>query len=473
VTLSPRLGLPAIPGSITWSLTGSIALASATVLTAAIAVAPPASAEPCTGAAAAIQPPAAPNAEQTPELPGLNRRPIGQRPRGANEDAPLPRLGQLPRPRGQVQQQAAVVPPPQPPPPAPAPQPAPAPPVAPGTSIVGWVTGPESPNNTAGRFAITGTDLGIMLDNGDPVNRQVLMAFGDTYGYCSVRGQQWRYNVLLRSRDGALANTIAVPDGRMADRYSGAPLWAPGLAKQIISSIRFARDERGIIPTAGIAVGGKQYVNFMSIRSWDADGRWTTNFSAIAVSPDNGERWGVYPDSVRPAAPGVVERAQYVRGHENFQQGAFLKPGPGDPYVYSFGTPAGRSGPAYVARVSPAALPDLRRYEYWDGNAWVPGDPGTAVPVIPGPVSEMSAQYNTYLNQYLVIYGNGLNDIVIRTAPAPQGPWSPERLVVRSMDIPGGIYAPYLHPWSTGKELYFTLSLWSAYNVMLMKTVLP
>ncbi|MBX5489157.1 MAG: hypothetical protein IRZ17_21455, partial [Mycolicibacterium hassiacum] len=103
------------------------------MLTAAIAVAPPASAEPCTGAAAAIQPPAAPNAEQTPELPGLNRRPIGQRPRGANEDAPLPRLGQLPRPRGQVQQQAAVVPPPQPPPPAPAPQPAPAPPVAPGT----------------------------------------------------------------------------------------------------------------------------------------------------------------------------------------------------------------------------------------------------------------------------------------------------------------------------------------------------
>ena len=45
--------------------------------------------------------------------------------------------------------------------------PAPAPP-PPGTSLVGWVTGPDSPNDTIGRFAITGTDLGIMWDNGDP-----------------------------------------------------------------------------------------------------------------------------------------------------------------------------------------------------------------------------------------------------------------------------------------------------------------
>jgi hypothetical protein len=85
----------------------------------------------------------------------------------------------------------------------------------------------------------------------------------------------------------------------------------------------------------------------------------------------------------------------------------------------------------------------------------------------------MSAQYNTYLKQYLVLYGNGLNDVVARTAPAPQGPWSPERLIARSADIPDGIYAPFLHPWSTGKELYFNLSLWSTYNVMLMRTVLP
>jgi hypothetical protein len=175
------------------------------------------------------------------------------------------------------------------------------------------------------------------------------------------------------------------------------------------------------------------------------------------------------------ARPDAVPGGRYVPGNENFQQGAFLKPGPGDPYVYSFGPPSGRGGSAYVARVLPGAVPDLRRYEYWnsDQNAWVPANPGAATPVIPGPVGEMSAQFNTYLRQYLAMYTNGANDVVMRTSPAPQGPWSPEQLVVPSMQFPGGIYGPFLHPWSTGRELYYNLSLWSAYNVMLMKTVLP
>jgi hypothetical protein len=397
----------------------------------------------------------------------------------------MPKLGRLPAeilsefvPRsGQVRQQAAVAPAPTPPgkanqpPPAAAqpvpeaaaaPPPAPEPAAPPGTSLVGWVTGPDSPNDTLGRFAISGTDLGIMWDNGA---RQVLMAFGDTSGYCSVPGHQWRYNTLMRSQDGSLANTISV---------ANSPLWARGISKQIINTTRWAPSETGIIPTAGISVGGKQYLNYMSIKSWDANGAWTTNYSAVAVSPDNGEHWGVYPGTVRTPRPDDVPGARFLQGNENFQQGAFLKPGPGDPYIYSFGTPAGRGGSAFIARVLPSYLPDLTKYQYWnsDSNSWVPTNPAAATPVLPGPVGEMSVQYNTYLRQYLTLYCNGANDVVMRTAPAPQGPWGPEQLLVTSGQFPGGIYAPFLHPWSTGRELYFNLSEWQAYNVMLMKTVL-
>jgi len=304
-----------------------------------------------------------------------------------------------------------------------------------------------------------------MWDNGDPANNQVLMAFGDTNGYCGIPGKQWRYNALFRSQDRSLSNTVAVPNGVVGNKYSGAPVWRPGIAKQIINTIGQAPQETGIIPTAGVSAGGKQYLNFMSIRSWDANGAWTTNYSAIAMSPDNGETWGVYPGTVR--APGA--------GNENFQMGAFLKPGPGDQYLYTYGTPNGRGGSAYVARVAPGLIPDLTKYEYWNGDSqsWVPANPAAATPVIPGPVGEMSAQYNTYLKQYLALYCNGANDVVMRTSPTPQGPWSPESMLVSHMEFPGGIYAPYLHPWSTGKELYYNLSLWSAYNVMLMHTVLP
>ncbi|QUR67534.1 DUF4185 domain-containing protein [Mycobacterium spongiae] len=498
--------------------TVSIVMASAAVtgLSVAIGLAAPATAVPCTGDAAHGPPP--PNAVVTaPESTTLGpvpsrRRPLptGRRPRGANERAPLPKLGPLisalinphaPQSaplqhQAAVPQRQAAVPRPSPPAPAhqpppvaaapspnAAPAPAPPPPPPPAdppppiggapTSLVGWVSGPESPNHTLERFGISGTDLGVMWDNGDPANKQVLMAFGDTVGYCSVDGHQWRYNTLFRSRDRDLEHGITIEPGHASNRYSGSPLRQPGFSKQIINSIKFAPNETGIIPTSGISVGKTQFVNFMSIRDWLRDGEWTTNYSAIAVSRDNGQNWGVYPGTIRTSRPDGAAKAKFVPGNENFQMGAFVKGTDG--YLYSFGTPGGRGGPAHVARVPQRFVPDLTKYEYWNGesNSWAPKNPGAATPVIPGPVAEMSVQYNTYLKQYLAMYTNGANDVVARTAPAPQGPWSPEQLLVSSFQIPGGIYAPMMHPWSTGKDVYFNLSLWSAYNVMLMHTVLP
>ena len=97
-----------------------VASAAAVGLVFGIVVAPPATAEPCTGAAAEAQPPAAPNTAATPALPGVSGPPIGHRPRKANDSAPLPNLGRLSRSilnsfmpqSARVQQQAGVAPPP-------------------------------------------------------------------------------------------------------------------------------------------------------------------------------------------------------------------------------------------------------------------------------------------------------------------------------------------------------------------------
>lgn len=496
--------MSAIPRIVSVSLASAAALG----LLIPISLAPPANAVPCSGDAANAPPPAG---AIVTNPGGTTLRPLnrGPRPRGANDGAPLPRLGPLQRlAPGQrysapLQQQAAIPGanpgPPTPPnpgnpvpnaaplapnaaqPPAPAPAPAPAPPPPPDggpglggstTSLAEWVTGPDSPNKTLDRFGISGTDLGILWDNGDPANHQALMIFGDTFGYCAVNEHQWRYNVLFRSQDRDLGDGINVTPGDPANRYSGSPMRQAGFAKQLISSIKWAPKEDGIIPTAAVSVGKTQYVNFMSIRDWGRDGEWTTNYSGIAVSNDNGQNWGVYPNTIRASGPDSG-RARFVEGNENFQMGAFLKSSDG--YLYSFGTPPGRGGSAFLARVPQRFVPDLTKYEYWNGdsNSWVPNKPSAATPVIPGPVGEMSAQYNTYLKQYLVMYTNGANDVVGRTAPSPQGPWSPETMLVSSWQMPGGIYAPMMHPWSTGKDVYFNLSLWSAYNVMLMHTVLP
>ena len=64
-----------------------MALAAAIGLSVAIGVAPPATADPCTGAAAAAQAPA--NATATPAFPSTGGLPTGHRPPGANARAPL------------------------------------------------------------------------------------------------------------------------------------------------------------------------------------------------------------------------------------------------------------------------------------------------------------------------------------------------------------------------------------------------
>ena len=467
----------------------SISVASATAigLVVPIGFAPPAIATPCTAPEVNVPPPAA-----LPEMPApapVVTPPTGRRPRGANEHAPLPKLGPLissflkPLTRNPAQLQAAVTPGPTPPGmanPQVNPEALPAPPAPPAsitgapTSLVNFVTGPNSPNKTLERFGISGTDLGIPWDNGDPGGRQVLMAFGDTFGYCSVHGQQWRYNVLFRSQDRDLSHGLHVADGVPNNQYSGSPVWAPGLSKQVLNSIHQAAHETGIIPTSAVSLGRTQYMNFMSIKNWGRDGEWSTNYSGIARSVDNGQSWGIFPGAIRLASADTVPGGRYFPGNENFQMGAFMKGRDG--YLYSFGTPSGRGGPAFLSRVPPNFVPDLTKYQYWngEGKGWVPMDPSAATPIFPGPVGEMSAQYNNYLKRYLVLYTNGgSNDVVARTAPSPQGPWSPEQPLVSSFSMPGGIYAPMIHPWSAGRDLYFNLSLWSAYDVMLMHTVLP
>ncbi|MDX5455094.1 MAG: DUF4185 domain-containing protein, partial [Rhodococcus sp. (in: high G+C Gram-positive bacteria)] len=152
----------------------------------------------------------------------------------------------------------------------------------------------------------SGTDLGIMWDNGETgPGRQVLMAFGDTFGDCSVEGDEWRRNILMRSADTDLSDGIAVPDPHPGERYSGAPVLAsdPNFAREILGSIGIDGVETTVVPTAAVAVGGTQYINFMSVRAWGEPGEWWTNASALAYSTDNGETWTVDPATARINTP--------------------------------------------------------------------------------------------------------------------------------------------------------------------------
>src|SRR5271156_7234124 len=97
----------------------SVASAAALGLVLPIGIAPPVSATPCNAPEANIPPPAA-----LPDVPApapVVAPPTGRRPRGTNDNAPLPKLGPLiasllkPLTRNPAQLQAAVTPAPGPP----------------------------------------------------------------------------------------------------------------------------------------------------------------------------------------------------------------------------------------------------------------------------------------------------------------------------------------------------------------------
>lgn len=419
------------------------------------------------------------------------------------------------------------------------------------TTKLGWVTG----QGYTDHWYVAGTDLGIMWnsgytdENGTPI---IYTLFGDTYSGPGMTGD-WRNNVLFRTVDTDLSNGLQFSDAviNAGAQYPGDPngehQWygtggAPAGATQIIYDPGGLNGLFGqtytMIPTSAIAIenpdaegGYRQYATVMSIRTWDNPGSWTTNYSAIAYSDDGGKTWTVDRGTVRSSGWFRAGPA-YVPGDEHFQQNALvMSDDPTDPYVYVYGTPSGRQGSAYVARVRQDQITDLSAYEYWSGEdssgagQWVTGDPSAAVPVfgssstdflptlykvadfftfglftkiangiwvggLPtgGNVSEMSVQYNEYLGKYVVLYTDGGNNVVMRVSDSPQGEWSDTTtLVNNNLTSNTGMYAPMVHPMSgtdyfntvdangnvvqdNSQYLYYNLSYWGDYNVRLMRT---
>jgi hypothetical protein len=436
----------------------SAATASAAALSVVIptGLVAPAAADPCS-VSAPVAPSAAPTLPSLPKLPKfpILHLPIGRKPAFLNG-------GESAKARAEAAKADAAVAPETTAQAAESPE-------ASTASIVDWLTGPNT--DSYSRFGISGTDLGIMWDNGSTSNSQLLIAFGDTFGNCSLSDQEWRKNTLFRSGDRDLSNGMSIPATRFGDIHAGSPVTEerPNFSRQVIASLNLAAQEVTVIPTAGISVGATQYVNFMSVAQWGAPGQWSTNFSAVAVSNDNGENWSVPRESIRPAWFNSVPGVPFVWGYQNFQMGAYLRH---NGYVYAYGTGAGRGGMPFLSRVPENSVPNLSAYEYFTPFGWRRGMPYFAVQVVWAPGSEMSVAWNDHLRKFVMLYTNTASSVVMRTADKPEGPWSSAKTIITSTQLPGGLYAPYIHPWSTGNNLYFTLSLWSNYSVMLMRTTL-
>lgn len=305
-------------------------------------------------------------------------------------------------------------------------------------------------NFTPNNYDIGGTDLGIGWIMG---NGKVGLFFGDTYGADWIptkeggpgKAGNWRSNVLGVSASHdltrglifeSMVSTEIIPSGKVTD----------------------GTGSHTTIPTSAIHVKGKEYVHFMEIRKWGAPGSWTTNFSGLYQSSDNGLHWSPCPE-VKFGA------------NSNFAQVGYAKK---NGFVYMIGTKSGRWGAAFLARFKEGDILKQRNYEYWNKTeGWIKGDEMKADPIIEAPLGELSLMYHTKSKKWFITYLNEKKaELVLRIANELNGPWDEEKTLAKASDYPG-LYGAFMYPVeSDPDELYFLMSMWQPYNVFLMKTKL-
>jgi hypothetical protein len=334
------------------------------------------------------------------------------------------------------------------------------------TAKVADLVGAGSVNDTGARYGVEGTDLGHMF----MVGPRMAMAFGDTFGappaknFFSVKHTDWRSNVIA-SIDPPASPAQGLPfKGMISDR--------DGHAKELIPSQKRKGVQETVIPTYGIATGAKNTtmnLQFMSVKSFDTPGRWQLTGSGIVTSTDGGTTW--------------KDSGARWPANSKFGQVAYVRPGgPDDPAspvaagvapgseIYVYGIPGGRYGDLSLAKVAADRLTDTAAYRYWNGTTWVAGE-ANAVPVVKGPVGELSVRWNAFYQRWIMMYlVDDTGEVVLRTATTPTGPWTPAQVVTTTKDFPQA-YAPYLTPrWNDGPDIWFTMSQFTTYRVALMKT---
>ena len=132
-------------------------------------------------------------------------------------------------------------------------------------------------------------------------------------------------------------------------------------------------------------------------------------------------------------------------------------------YVYGCGLPtSGTDKGCRLGRVSPANVLDRSAWTYYAGNGNWSAMIGNAVSVFTGD-NILSVAWNNYLGQYVAVYSAPLSqNVMMRTAPNPEGPWSSEVTAFTAMQpAQGDVYDAHAHPEydaNGGQTIYVTYS---------------
>jgi hypothetical protein len=135
----------------------------------------------------------------------------------------------------------------------------------------------------------------------------------------------------------------------------------------------------------------------------------------------------------------------FAAGEPSFGTASFVRDGT----LYIYGcqlTDDGADEGCRLGKVAPANAPDRSAWTFYAANGTWSSNVSDASPVFTGS-SIASVSWNGFLGLYVAVYSKPFsNDVMLRTAPQPQGPWSQEITAFTAMaPASGNIYDAHAH----------------------------
>jgi hypothetical protein len=325
-------------------------------------------------------------------------------------------------------------------------------------------SGKPTLSQTGKRFGVEATDLGSSFEH----KEKLYFLFGDTWGRPGDRDvMAW-----TKSTD---------PEKIILDFHKGKddkwfPLTVPGIKQGAFE-----------VPSGGISIGGVIYV----VCTTDHSEKKVMGRSVLASSDDDGQSF----------------KLLYELSRDKFINVSFWL---ADEWLYIYGSGDYRKSSVCLARVKPTEIGDRSKLQYFGGidskkePQWTSKE-ADAVPLFRHDVvGEFSVAYLKPVKRYVMLYNSDKpRGITLRSAEQPASPWSDGTVVFEPWrddgyghfmhisakfkdkkdalsdpkrdDEWGGEYGPYIMARFTSEvdgrcRIYYTMSTWNPYQVVVMRT---
>lgn len=329
-------------------------------------------------------------------------------------------------------------------------------------------------NRTESRVGLRGVDLGASFE----YKGRLVFLFGDTWPVGPntpdrpVDGDAIAFSSDRNPDDGLTLDFVTAPDGK----YQAVHI--PG-----VSLAGFE------VPNGGFEANGHMYGLYTTDHSHVPQGEIMGR--CVLARSDDGKTWTKVYDLSREhfinVSPVVVD-ARDTPGLPS-DHGRFV-------LMWASGREYRRSSPR-LACVPVAQVEEQSAIRYWSSKGWSAQESDAEPVVGHDVVGELSVAYCPPLKRWLMTYNSGNpRGILLRTAKRATGPWSEPTVLFdpkdgygkfmhvangadpmadpgRAGDY-GGEYAPYMIPrffrkTPAGARIYFTMSTWNPYAVVLMR----